>query len=683
MRVPLALSALVAVALGLGAPAASAQRARLDDLAGLVAAEDARAWDSVLFARALASRDALVRRTAVVAAGRIGDARATPLVVARLRDPAQPIRTAAAFALSLLRDSTAVGPLTDALTGRPPLDSATATEIATALARTGGSRARDVLTHLLAGDLRPAGGAVASSAAVAASLLESWHLGKDAPVAALRRYAADSSARFRWPAVFSLSRLRPPEAAPQLIAAIDDPVPIVRAVAARAMTRGYAERAELATARIAARVASATADADAGVRVNALAALATYKDSSLTPAALTRLSDSVINVRVQAAATLGMLGGSAAAGRLGAVAGDSAESWAVRRSALLALATCDSIGFERVAERWRASPDWRDRAAAAEGWVAAGRRQPAPWLADGEARVIAAGLQAWSDATSGSPDSGFVTAARPLIAHADAAVRSLSADALARVHEPADVPALVRMYAATGRDSFPNAALSALKALAAIAAGSDSGRTTVDRAFLAQTPRPADDQQRRWAAAEWPAAASRWGPAFPIATGRTPAQYRAIVRRRMLGAAVERGPRVLFVTAGSEPVEVELLGPDAPLTVEHFLHLVDRRFFDGNRWHRVVPNFVVQDGDPRGDGWGGPPGTIRDEVNRVRYGGPVLGMALDGPDSGNSQWFINLSPQPHLDGTYTVFGRVVRGADARGLGRIAQGDSIIAVQRVR
>lgn len=679
----LALSALVILALGLGAPVASAQRARLDALSGIVAAEDARAWDSVLFARALASRDALVRRTAVMGAGRIGDARATPLVAARLHDRAQPVRTAAAFALSLLRDSTAVGPLADALTGGPPLDSATATEIATALARTGGPRARDVLTHLLAGDLKLTGGAVASSAAVAASLLESWRLGKDAPIAAFRRYAADSSARFRWPALFSLSRLRPPEAAAQLIAAIDDPVPIVRAVAARAMTRGYAERAELATARVAARLASATADADAGVRVNALAALASYKDSSLTSAALARLSDSVINVRVQAAATLGMLGGSAAARRLGAVAGDSAESWAVRRSALLALAACDSAAFERVAERWRTSPDWRDRAAAAEGWVTAGRRPPALWLADGEARVIAAGLQAWSDATTGTPDSALVAAARPLITHADAAVRSLSADALARVHDPADVPALARMYAATGRDSFPNAALSALKALAAIAAAGDSGRRAVDREFLEQTPRPADDQQRRWAVAQWPAAAARWGPAFPIATGRTAAQYRAIVRRRMLGTAIERRPRVLFVTTGSEPVEVELLGPEAPLTVEHFLDLVDRRFFDGNRWHRVVPNFVVQDGDPRGDGWGGPPGTIRDEVNRVRYDGPVLGMALDGPDSGNSQWFINLSPQPHLDGTYTVFGRVVRGADARGIGRIAQGDSIIAIRRVR
>jgi cyclophilin family peptidyl-prolyl cis-trans isomerase len=94
---------------------------------------------------------------------------------------------------------------------------------------------------------------------------------------------------------------------------------------------------------------------------------------------------------------------------------------------------------------------------------------------------------------------------------------------------------------------------------------------------------------------------------------------------------------------------------------------------------------VVQDGDPRGDGWGGPPlagapvhaWAIRDEINPVRYAGAVLGMALSGPDTGNSQWFVNLSPQPHLDGTYTVFGRVVRRG---GLDRITQGDSIVAIR---
>ncbi|MBA3556768.1 MAG: peptidylprolyl isomerase [Gemmatimonadales bacterium] len=124
-------------------------------------------------------------------------------------------------------------------------------------------------------------------------------------------------------------------------------------------------------------------------------------------------------------------------------------------------------------------------------------------------------------------------------------------------------------------------------------------------------------------------------------------------------------------------IEIELLGPDAPLTVANFLRLVSRRFFDGNRWHRVVPNFVVQDGDPRGDGFGGPGGSIRDEINRNRYDAPVLGMALSGPDTGSSQWFINLSPQPHLDGTYTVFGRVVGGNAA--LARITQGDLIRTV----
>ena len=677
----LRVGSLAACALVLGASTAVAQRGRLETLASLVAAEDARQWDSLLFARALGSPDPLVRRTAVMGAGRIGDARAAVLVAARLQDQSRSVRAAAAFALGLLHDSTAVERLVQTL-GASPLDSATAAATATAIARVGGGQSAAALAKLLDGKIKVAGRAPVASAAIEAALLDAWRLGKDAPVAALRRYAADSAARFRWPAVFSLSRLRPPEAAPELLSALDDRVARTRAVAARALTRGYGERAGLSLTQVAGRLTAATADPDPGVRVNALAALATFKDSSLAVAALDRLDDTVVNVRVEAATTLGALGGAAAAGKLARLSTDSGVPWAERRNALLALAASDLGGFERAAVSWRGSNDWRDRATAAEGWTAAGHHLPAGWLADKEARVVAAGLQAWSDATTG-PDSALVATARPLLAHSDAAIRSLSADALARVRDPADVPALARMYAATGRDSFPNAALSAVKALAAIASAGDSGRRAVDREFLERTPRPEDDQVRRWAASEWPAAVARWGPAFPIATGRSAADYRALVARRMLGTPSERHPRVLFVTEGSEPIEVELLGPDAPITVEHFLDLVDRHFFDGNRWHRVVPNFVVQDGDPRGDGWGGPPGTIRDEINAVRYDAPVLGMALDGPDSGNSQWFINLSPQPHLDGTYTVFGRVVRGGDAHGLGRIAQGDSIVAIRRVR
>jgi cyclophilin family peptidyl-prolyl cis-trans isomerase len=72
---------------------------------------------------------------------------------------------------------------------------------------------------------------------------------------------------------------------------------------------------------------------------------------------------------------------------------------------------------------------------------------------------------------------------------------------------------------------------------------------------------------------------------------------------------------------------------------------------------------VMQDGDPRGDGTGGPGYTIRDEVNERPFLRGTLGMALDWPDSGGSQWFITHSPQPHLDGKYTVFGRVISGME--------------------
>jgi cyclophilin family peptidyl-prolyl cis-trans isomerase len=87
-----------------------------------------------------------------------------------------------------------------------------------------------------------------------------------------------------------------------------------------------------------------------------------------------------------------------------------------------------------------------------------------------------------------------------------------------------------------------------------------------------------------------------------------------------------------------------------------------------------VPDFVIQTGDPRGDGEGGAAFTIRDEINDRPFLTGAVGMALDGPDTGGSQFFITLSPQPHLDGRYTVFGLVVAGMDVAA--RIQQGDTI-------
>ena len=119
-----------------------------------------------------------------------------------------------------------------------------------------------------------------------------------------------------------------------------------------------------------------------------------------------------------------------------------------------------------------------------------------------------------------------------------------------------------------------------------------------------------------------------------------------------------------YIETDRGTIQIELAVLDAPLTVENFVALARKGFFDGLSVHRVVPNFVVQDGDPRGDGEGGPGYTIRDELNQRPYLRGTVGMALDPwPDTGGSQYFITHSPQPHLDAEYTVFGRVISGMD--------------------
>jgi cyclophilin family peptidyl-prolyl cis-trans isomerase/HEAT repeat protein len=135
-----------------------------------------------------------------------------------------------------------------------------------------------------------------------------------------------------------------------------------------------------------------------------------------------------------------------------------------------------------------------------------------------------------------------------------------------------------------------------------------------------------------------------------------------------------RTSRGTFVVA-LEPTE-------APITVASFAYLADAGFYDGRFVHRMVPDFVVQDGCPRGDGWGGPGYAIPDEVNRLHYDEGTVGMALSGPDTGGSQWFVTLSPQPHLDGTYTIFGRVTQGMQV--VRALRRGDEIesIEIERV-
>jgi cyclophilin family peptidyl-prolyl cis-trans isomerase/HEAT repeat protein len=132
-------------------------------------------------------------------------------------------------------------------------------------------------------------------------------------------------------------------------------------------------------------------------------------------------------------------------------------------------------------------------------------------------------------------------------------------------------------------------------------------------------------------------------------------------------------PYASIITSKGE-IELELYFDVAPLTVLNFIDLAQEGYYDGLSFHRIVPNFVVQGGSSRGDGWGGPGYYIRCEYSEEPYNRGTVGMATSGKDTGDSQFFITLSPQPHLAGRYTVFGQVLEGMDV--VDQIVRGDVI-------
>ena len=126
-------------------------------------------------------------------------------------------------------------------------------------------------------------------------------------------------------------------------------------------------------------------------------------------------------------------------------------------------------------------------------------------------------------------------------------------------------------------------------------------------------------------------------------------------------------------------IELELYPEYAPKTVNNFVFLSEQGFYDGITFHRVINNFMIQGGDPTGSGSGGPGYRFEDEVrgNPLKHETGVISMANAGPNTNGSQFFITHSPQPHLNGKHTVFGKVVKGQDV--VDAIRQGDPMTTV----
>ena len=601
------LSPLLLAATGLAllaAPLTAQDPALVEALAPLLMAEDRRQLDLTAMARAIGHPDPLVRRTAVVAVGRIGDRRGAPLIVEALGDRDQNVVADAFFALGLLTDSNNAAAIIARLRQPDSLDAAAAGEASAALARSGGSAAVAMLTEIIGG--RTSLPAARRDLMLPTALLESWKLAAQAPVAAMLPFLTNPNDDLRWRATYTLARLKAPTAGNGLLRSARDKMALIREAALRSYTKAYADSAGLPAATVLGELRRALQDASPGVKISALQALGSWRDSAEVTGVLRLLTDADFNVRVQATTALGELRGEAAMAALDGLFDKQGASWAMRRVAFSALARADTTRFAKRAAVWQASQDVRERMAAYEGWGSISSTGNAVFqagLQDADARVQAAALGAWRSARPRT-DSTVVAAARERLRSAAPEVRATAAGVLGANARVEDLDLLLAAWRL--------------------------GAADVER----------DAQQ---------------------------------------AVLAKENPHVTVELDGRGTIDLELLGREAPLTVANFLRLVDRRWFDGNRWHRVVPNFVIQDGDRSGTGSGGPGWAIRDEFNRRRYDVPMAGMALSGPETGGSQWFINVSPQPHLDGRYTIFGKVAGSYAA--LLRVTQGDVIRSIHR--
>ncbi|HEU4456284.1 MAG TPA: HEAT repeat domain-containing protein [Longimicrobium sp.] len=666
------LSACAPPAGGPGGPGAAA--GDVDAAAALLRLEDRREYEAATLESAAAHASPAVRRRAALSAGRIGDRRATPLLARLLADADTGVAANAAFALGELGDTTAAvqALVPYVAAGRIAAAPSVVGEAAIALGKMPTQAGRAAVEGLLRSAPRTGPGV---SRAIGQALLAVWRFPRPADVAPILPWLDSADPEVRWRAAYALSRRPDPRGTQALFARVGDTNPLVRSFAMRALTAPLADSSSVGSARAFGALVAATRDTSHAVSVNAVRSLGTHR----TPASIARLREVLtgtdVHLAITAAESLGRLGTAAAqAGpELRAIALDRSKEIFLRTTALAALAEILPGDAMPVADSLTAEGGWRARAAAARVHAAARNWEAvAGYAREADGRVAAAAIEA----AVGAVGQGVATI-RPLLVgaleHPDPIVRTNALNALATLGDLSTGTLALDAYQRAQGDSLNDAALAAVDVLAALYRRDPS----IADAFHTRFARSEDYLVRqRVAAAFGNAELSRWGTPLPIETRRSLDDYRALVRRSM-----QRPTRRARIVTERGTIDLELFAADAPLTVESFLSLAGRGFFDGQEWPRVVPNFVIQGGDPRGDTSGGPGYAIRDEINRHPFLSGTLGMALSGPDTGGSQWFLTHSPQPHLDGGYTVFGRAARGMDV--VGRVLPGDRILRIEEVR
>jgi cyclophilin family peptidyl-prolyl cis-trans isomerase len=496
------------------------------------------------------------------------------------------------------------------------------------------------------------------------------------------RLAPGEPEALRWAAAYALGYADGPESRRALLGALSDASESVRSVAAK----GLGERGLPADATA---LGALLQDAAPGPRAEAARSLARLSLRCTPGAACPPLEAlAALSAAVEAVAV-----GDARLGAPPLLAVAQAGLPPTGQGLLSALRARGHSAFSGAAPQARADLAWLDcRLAAAQdsntGWVAEtlqcgeGLVSPVRRLKLGLSEVEhSPALRAHFDREAarhylGNSDASVRVAAvnlvgssqhpeaaedvRPLVSTADAVLAAAAAAAVGKLGDTASGPAVLR-----------RAELATLEPEEADAWA---------EALVALKPEGASGLLHRWLGA------AHAHLRHVAAKALTELEGKPVRAPGSVGEAPKSAPTAAAVPAGTSwrlPTArgVVVIQPDvdaAPETVAQLTRLASAGFFKGLTFHRVVPDFVVQGGDPRGDGEGGPGFTLPCEVSNRRYRRGTVGMALSGKDTGGSQLFVALSPQPHLDARYTIVGEVVTGMEA--LDAVQEGDSLGTVE---
>jgi cyclophilin family peptidyl-prolyl cis-trans isomerase len=674
----------------------------------ILMAEDERRWDAEL-AALLKSPDS----------GRIGHADAVPLLAELLAsDPDESVRVMAAFALGETESPAALRPLLDALKpDSPPVLRARVVEAvgkcAAALPASEAALRAEANAAILRTLEEERAKESPNRETVLLALTAALRARPENAARVLAAFLDSPDARIRADAANAIARLRLKDANEKLRKLLDDPDPIVCANAARAL--GVAEDKDAVDVLI----LRATNDEDLRDRVSAIRALGGFKD---LPAALALLrrgkallgvwfekyakrkpaSHVVIAPEIlEIAASIGrMLEGSA---------NDLAVQW------LLDLRSKSEYSLPEVETAFARIAPISYVKGTPYSFVWSDTLGPGGATCADCTRAVALGLAEAARRIAELPDAQKRELTRVALARLRMQMQrdSVSQEEKGNAPHPKETESL-RAYAAYQPEDLHSVLLDKLaepdvgiRATAAELLGDLPPDKEIQQALMAALRRALNDMENDAVLAILNALAKqktpealqaiksalsardylvRWRAAALLraaGVADAKAQPETVVSRNKLadyGRALARAEKK--VTARVETSQgtfvIELLSEDAPLTVDNFVELAKTNYFNNVLFHRVVGNFVIQGGDPTGTGSGGPGYSIRCEINMQHYERGAVGMALSGKDTGGSQWFVTHSPQPHLDGGYTVFGRVIVGMDV--VDRIARGDRIVRVK---